>query len=80
MGVCVAPSGLIKDRSVVGCADRGLNCTNRMPRVGGSRNRKAEYCFASKVQEPAPNSWGESSSRGELGCICLLLVSHVELG
>ena len=39
MGECVAPSVLIKDRSVVGCADRGLNCTNRMPGVGGSRNR-----------------------------------------
>ena len=39
VGVCVAPSVLIKDRSVVGCADRRLNCTNRMPGVGGSRNR-----------------------------------------
>ena len=39
MGVGVAPSVSIKDRSVVGCADRGLNCTNRMPGVGGSRNR-----------------------------------------
>ena len=39
MGNCVAPSVLIKDRSVVGCADRGLNCTNRMPGVGGSQNR-----------------------------------------
>ena len=39
MGESVAPSVSIKDRSVVGCADRGLNCTNRMPRVGGSRNR-----------------------------------------
>ena len=38
MGECVAPSMSIKDRSVVGCADRGLNCTNRMPGVGGSRN------------------------------------------
>ena len=35
----VAPSVLIKDRSVVGCADQGLNCTNHMPGVGGSRNR-----------------------------------------
>ena len=70
----VASSVSIKDRSVVGCADRGLNCTNRIPGVVGSRNRYAEYCFTSKVQEPAPNSWGESSSRGELGCICLLLV------
>ena len=39
MGEGVAPSVLIKDRSVVGCADRGLNCTNRMPGVGDSRNR-----------------------------------------
>ena len=39
MGECVAPSVLIKDRSVVGCADQGLNCTNRMPGVGGSQNR-----------------------------------------
>ena len=38
-GVGVAPSVSIKDRSVVGCADRGLNCTNRIPGVGGSRNR-----------------------------------------
>ena len=38
-GVGVAPSVSIKDRSVVGCADRGLNCTNRMLGVGGSRNR-----------------------------------------
>jgi hypothetical protein len=35
----LAPSVSIKDRSVVGYADRGLNCTNRMPGVGGSRNR-----------------------------------------
>ena len=35
----LAPFVSIKDRSVVGCADRGLNCTNRMPGVGGSRNR-----------------------------------------
>ena len=39
MGEGVAPSVLIKDRSIVGCADRGLNCTNCMPGVGGSRNR-----------------------------------------
>ena len=38
-GGCVATSVLIKDRSIVGCADRGLNCTNRMPGIGGSRNR-----------------------------------------
>ena len=29
----------VKDRSVVGSADRGLNSTNHMPEVGGSRNR-----------------------------------------
>ena len=39
MGEGVAPSVLIKDRSVIGCVDRGLNCTGRMPGVGGSRNR-----------------------------------------
>ena len=38
IGEGVAPSVLIKDRSVVGYADRGWNCTNRMPGVGGSRN------------------------------------------
>ena len=32
----VAPSVLIKDRSVVGCGNWGLNCTNRMPGVGDS--------------------------------------------
>ena len=36
MGEGVAPSMSIKHCSVVGCADRGLNCTNRMPGVGGS--------------------------------------------
>ena len=35
----LAPSVSIKDRSVVGSADRRLNCTNRMLGVGGSRNR-----------------------------------------
>ena len=39
MGECVAPSVLFKDHSVVGCADRGLNYTNRISGVGGSRNR-----------------------------------------
>ena len=34
MGEGVAPSVLIKNRSVVGCADRGLNYTSRMPGVG----------------------------------------------
>ena len=35
----LAPSVSIKDRSVVDSADLGLNCTSRLPRVGGSRNR-----------------------------------------
>ena len=34
-----SPPVLVKDRSVVGSADRGLNSTNHMPEVGGSRNR-----------------------------------------
>ena len=34
----LAPSESVKDRSL-SAADRGLNCTNRMPGVGGSRNR-----------------------------------------
>ena len=29
----------IEDRTVVGIVDRGLNSTNHMPGVGGSRNR-----------------------------------------
>ena len=29
----------IEDRTVVGIVDRGLNITNDMPKVGGSRNR-----------------------------------------
>ena len=29
----------IEDRTVVGIVDRGLNSTNRMPEVTGSRNR-----------------------------------------
>ena len=37
--VVLAPPVSIKDRTVVGSADRGLNCTNRMPGAGGSRNR-----------------------------------------
>ena len=36
---CLAPSVSIEDRTVVGSTDRGLNCTNRMPGVGGSQNR-----------------------------------------
>ena len=35
----LALSVSIKDRFVVDCTDRGLNCTNRMSGVGGSRNR-----------------------------------------
>ena len=31
--IVLAPSVSIKYCSVVGCADRGLNCTNRMPGV-----------------------------------------------
>ena len=33
------PPVSIEDRSVVGSADRGLNSTNHIPEVGGSRNR-----------------------------------------
>ena len=33
------PPVSIEDRFVVGSVDRGLNSTNRMPKVGGSRNR-----------------------------------------
>ena len=29
----------IEDRTVVGSVDRGLNSTNHMPEVGGSRNQ-----------------------------------------
>ena len=31
-----SPPVSVKDRSVVGSADRGLNSTNHMPEVGGS--------------------------------------------
>ena len=34
-----SPPVSVKDRSVVGSANRGLNSTNHMPEVGGSRNR-----------------------------------------
>ena len=34
-----SPSVSIEDRTVVGIIDRGLNSTNHMPEVGGSRNR-----------------------------------------
>ena len=33
------PPVSIEDRTVVGSVDRGLNCTNHMPEVGGSRNQ-----------------------------------------
>ena len=33
------PPVSIEDRTVVGPVDRGLNSTNDMPEVGGSRNR-----------------------------------------
>ena len=33
------PPVSIEDRTVIGTIDRGLNSTNRMPGVGGSRNR-----------------------------------------
>ena len=33
------PPVSIEDRSIVGIVDRGLNSTNDMPEVGGSRNR-----------------------------------------
>ena len=34
-----SPPVSIEDRTVVGTADRGLNSTNHMSGVGGSRNR-----------------------------------------
>ena len=34
-----SPSMSIEDRTIVGIVDRGLNSTNHMPEVGGSRNR-----------------------------------------
>ena len=33
------PPVSIEDRTVVGNVDRGLNSTNHIPEVGGSRNR-----------------------------------------
>ena len=33
------PPVSIEDRTVVGSIDRGLNSTNHIPEVGGSRNR-----------------------------------------
>ena len=33
-----SPPVSIEDRTIVGTTDRGLNCTNHMPEVGGSRN------------------------------------------
>ena len=35
------PPVSIKDRTIVGTIDQGLNSTNHMPEVGGSRNRSA---------------------------------------
>ena len=37
------PPVSIEDRTIVGIVDRGLNSTNHMPEVGGSRNRQANY-------------------------------------
>ena len=37
--VVLVPSVLIEDRTVVVSADRGLNSTNHMPEIGGSRNQ-----------------------------------------
>ena len=34
-----SPPVSIEDRTIVGTTDRGLNSTNHMPEVGGSRNR-----------------------------------------
>ena len=34
-----SPPMSIEDRSVVGSVDRGLNSTNHIPKVRGSRNR-----------------------------------------
>ena len=34
-----SPPVSIEDRTVVGAVDQGLNITNHMPEVGGSRNR-----------------------------------------
>ena len=34
-----SPPVSIEDHTVVGTTDRGLNSTNHMPEVGGSRNR-----------------------------------------
>ena len=34
----MVPSVSIEDRTVVGSVDRGLNSTNHIPEVGGSRN------------------------------------------
>ena len=37
-GVVDAPSVSVKDRTIVGSIDRGLNSTNHILEVGGSRN------------------------------------------
>ena len=34
-----SPPVSIEDRTIVGTTDRGLNSTNHIPEVGGSRNR-----------------------------------------
>ena len=54
MGEGVAPSVLIKDRSVVGCAYRGLNCTNRMPGVGVVETGKPSTALLRKYRNPHP--------------------------
>ena len=33
------PSLSVKDRTIIGSVDLGLNSTNHMPEIGGSRNR-----------------------------------------
>ena len=38
-----SPPVSIEDRTVVGIVYRGLNSTNHMPEVGGSRNQSANY-------------------------------------
>ena len=49
-----------------GSADRGLNCTNRMPGVGGSQIGKPSTALLRKYRTPS-HLLGLSSSRGELG-------------
>ena len=54
MGEGVAPSVLIKDRSVVGCADRGLNCNNRMPGVEVVETGKPSTASLRKYRTSSP--------------------------